>query len=174
MFVIDILDVCGGVICGLGHYVMHFCTKPVGSCHTKGHQAKKVLLKNLSLYINHTRVGQAHLKPSLPKSFLSAELEVEDLMIKAKPFVEWSAYFEGLKAKKESEDASGTCSVGSSESWEKIKMPSIEAYSKAHHTLKTPKHLWMGGLQAVDMETIPMARARFDHFTTMESITTVE
>jgi hypothetical protein len=32
----------------------------------------------------------------------------------------------------------------------------------------------MGGLQAVDVETLPMARERFDHFSIVESIPTMD
>jgi hypothetical protein len=59
VFVSDILEVCGGVISGAGHSVTRFCTKPSGSCHTKGHRTKKVLLRNNTFYIKHTRAGQA-------------------------------------------------------------------------------------------------------------------
>lgn len=170
VFVVDISDVCGGVISGPGHSVMRFCSKTVGDCQAKGHRTKKVLLKNETFYIKHTRTGQARLEPSLPKDALPEELHAGNLLVKAKPFVEWAAYFEGLEAKKESEDLKGTRSVGSTESWEKIETPSIEAYSKAHRSLKTPKRLRLGDLQAIDVETIPMTRARFDKFSPVEGV----
>jgi hypothetical protein len=85
-----------------------------------GHAIQRVIgpRRNLTFYIKHSRAGQARLEPSLPKPALPEELKVDNLMIKAKPFVEWSAYFEGLKAKKESEDALRPHSISSTGSWE--------------------------------------------------------
>jgi hypothetical protein len=40
------------------------------------------------------------------------ELEVEDLLGKEKAFVEWSAYFGGLKAKRQAELTPNACSGG--------------------------------------------------------------
>jgi hypothetical protein len=86
---------------------MRFCAKPAGLCHVKSHRTKKVLLSNETFYIKHTRVGQARFEPSLPRHMLPEEIEVEDLLEKSKPFVEWSAYLEGIRARKESESVGG-------------------------------------------------------------------
>jgi hypothetical protein len=131
VFIGDILDICGGVIIGLGHSVMRFCVKPVGACHTKGHRAKKVLLMNDMFYIRYTRAGQACFEPSLPKKFLPKELEVEDLPDKSKPFVEWLAYFERIRANWAVKRSPGSWSA---HSWEKIEAPLVQAYSAAHRT----------------------------------------
>jgi hypothetical protein len=48
--------------------------------------------------------------------------------------------------------------------------PILEAYVEANRTLKTPKRLRLGDLQSVDVETLPMSRERFDHFSSVESI----
>jgi hypothetical protein len=100
VFVGEVLDACGGLTSGAGlsGTIMRFCTKPVGLCHTKGHWTK-VLLESNTFYIKHTRVGQAHFGPNLVRSFLPEMVEVSDLATKTKQFVEWSAYFFGLKAK---------------------------------------------------------------------------
>jgi hypothetical protein len=125
VFVCEILDVCGGVISGAGHTgsVTQFCTKPVGTCHTKGHR-QKVLIENNTFYIKHSSAGQARFEPSLPKNLMPDVLEVEDLMSKDKHFVEWSAYFSGLKAKGLAEPPG---SSGTAKSWEKLKTPVLEA-----------------------------------------------
>jgi hypothetical protein len=166
LLVSDILDVCGGVISGAGHSVMRFCTKPSGACHTKGHRSK-VLLKGNTFYIKHTRAGQARFEPSLARSFLPEELEAADLLGKEKAFVEWSAYFGGLQAKRLLEQSPS--SGGSMEAWEKIETPILEAFSQANRSLKTPKRLRLGSLLAVDVETLPMPEERQEHFSTLEA-----
>jgi hypothetical protein len=85
----------------VGHLVTIFYTKPSGSCHTKGHRAKKVLLRNNTFYIKHTRAGQARFEPSLAWLLISDNQDVDDLLSKDKAFVEWAAYFGGLQAKAE-------------------------------------------------------------------------
>jgi hypothetical protein len=59
----------------------------------------------------------------------------------------------------------------------------LEAYVEANQTLKTPKRLRLGELQAVDVErlrlgelqaidveTLPMGRERFAHFSSLEQL----
>jgi hypothetical protein len=166
VFVSDILEVCGGVISGAGHLVTRFCTKPSGSCHTKGHRTKKVLLrKNNTFYIKHTRAGQARFELSLARLLISDNQDVESLLGKDMAFVEWAAYFGGLQAK--AEHSPNARSSGSLESWEKIETPTLEAF-KANQSLKTPKRLCLGGLQSVDVETLPMTEERLEPFSMVE------
>jgi hypothetical protein len=166
VFVSDILEVCGGVISGAGHSVTRFCTKPSGSCHTKGHRTKKVLLRNNTFYIKHTRAGQARFEPSLARLLISDSQDVEGLLERDMAFVEWAAYFGGLRAK--AEHSPNARSSGSLESWEKIETPTLEAFTQANQSLKTPKRLRLGGLQAVDVETLPMAEERLEPFSAVE------
>jgi hypothetical protein len=161
-FVRDILDICGGVIISPGHSVMRFCMKPTGICNAKGHRTTKVLLASKTFYITLPRAGQARFEPSLPRNMLPADMEVEDFLDKSKPLVEWSAYFEGLRARKASKDSSPSGLLV--DSWEKLETPVLEAYSLAHKSLKTPKWLRMGSLMAIDLETVPMPMERSDSF----------
>ncbi len=58
VFVGEVMDVCKGWIRGASHSgtIMHFCTKRIDLCHTKGHRTK-VLLESNTFYIKHTRMG---------------------------------------------------------------------------------------------------------------------
>jgi hypothetical protein len=96
------------------------------------------------------------------------ELEVEDLLGKNKVFVEWAAYFGGLQAKEQAEHSPSDRSRGSLEGWEKIETPILEVFTQANRSLKTPKRLRLGSLQAVDVDTLPMPEERQEHFTALE------
>jgi hypothetical protein len=96
------------------------------------------------------------------------EIEVEDLLGKEKVFVEWSAYFAGLKAKQQAELTPNARSGGSLESWEKIETPILEVFTQANRTLKTPKRLRLGALQAVDIATLPMPNERVEQFSSLK------
>jgi hypothetical protein len=165
----DILDVCGGVISGPGHTVTKFCIKPSGLCLTKGHR-NKVILSHDTFYIKHSRAGQARFEPNLPRTLMPEEIEVEDLLGKEKVFVEWLAYFAGLKAKRQAELTPNARSGGSLEPWEKIETPILEVFTQANRTLKTPKRLRLGALQAVDIATLPMPNERVEQFSTLETL----
>jgi hypothetical protein len=56
------------------------------------------------------------------------------------------------------------------ESWEKIEMPLLEAFSQANRMLKTPKCLQLGKLQAVDIHILPMTREWVEHFSLVDPI----
>jgi hypothetical protein len=135
----------------------------------KGHRTKKVLLARRTFYIKNTRTRQARFEPSLPKSLLPEELEVEDLLGKERPFVEWSPYFSGLLVAKEAKSQSlmlyGNSSPGS---WEKIEAPLLHNFAIANRSLRTPKRLRLGEMQAVDQETLPMMGDRADQFSVRE------
>ncbi len=97
---------------------------------------------------------------------ISDSQDVEGLVERDMAFVEWAAYFGGLRAK--AEDSPNARASGSLESWEKIETPTLEAFTQANQSLKTPKRLRLGGLQAVDVETLPMAEERLEPFSAVE------
>jgi hypothetical protein len=76
-----------------------------------------------TFYIKLSRAGQARFEPSLPKFKMPAVLDVDDLLRKQKPFVEWSADFSGLKAQHPMEPVG---SDGSVQSWERLETPVLE------------------------------------------------
>jgi hypothetical protein len=129
----------------------------------------RVLLNRGTFYIKHTQAGQARFEPSLTWCLLPEELEAADLLRKDKAFVEWSAYFGGLQAKRLIKQSPSRCSGGSMEAWEKIEMPILEAFTQTNRSLKTPKPLRLGTLLALDVETLPLPEERQKHFTTLEA-----
>jgi hypothetical protein len=86
---------CGGVIQTSDH--RRFCCKAAGACSTKGHKTK-LNLSTKTLYVKHSRTGQARISPKLSVDLLPNDVTVAELLIQDNSLEVWVAYFESLHA----------------------------------------------------------------------------
>jgi hypothetical protein len=152
VYVDDVAKICGGVIQTSDQ--RRFCCKAAGACSTKGHKTK-LNLSTKTLYVKHSRAGQARIAPQLLVALLPDDVTVAELLSQDNSLEVWVAYFESLQAEK-SEATSRLSSMtgGLASPWEEVELPTLDELRKASLNFKTPKKLRLGDV--LNTDTIPV------------------
>ena len=122
--------ICGGVIQGSSN--ARFCCKDASHCTIKGHKTK-VNLRNDTLYVKHTRAGQAQLVPLLPVKWLPADTTLNEMLNKELSWTVWAAHFGSIAANQDArEKRSGLTYSGEGGSpWEEVEIPTLDTLAAA-------------------------------------------
>jgi hypothetical protein len=155
LYVDIVKNVCGGVIQNTEQ--LRFCCKSSSSCTVKAHKSK-VNLTAGTLYVKHSRTGQARLRPCLSVELLSDEITLVDMMGRDLSLEVWTAHFDSLKAEAAGAlKRSSLSSYGTTSPWEEVEIPSLDSLQAASDSFKTPKKLRLGPVLAPD--TLPVMNA---------------
>ena len=149
---------CGGAIGG--HGGNHFCCRPVKRCSTQVHRTVKVHLLGGHLYVRGRNPNQARRSPALDVKYLPVDVSLEQFVTIEKSPDVMITYFDNLIARADKLKQFSPSGAPSDDSWESVKLPSVEDLEGAKREMKTPRKLSIGAFLSDSIGTIPVGGPR--------------